>query len=693
MKLTSLPAVLIALASIAACDDHLDIEDFYQNKLTKDSFFDFNTSDSVRVSLDYGPLAAGSLIEFYAEDPVSKDVAEHISPDGEAFYKIFADSQGRIDGYMTVPSYADTIYVVSRSFGAPYCLAAPVENGTVTVSLPVTKSQDSPKTKVSSTLQLKYVADGLYSLVDWASDFGAPNDVNDLITDGTIESSQITGLQYALWGGRTSKPDGLNNSSYVRSTDHINTTIAETFVNSEGQTVTTGSAEIFFTFLNESGWYQNTIGYYYYEAGKQPSSSSEVKKFIILPNASVTGNAPFGVQGNQYFDASKAPVTANTKIQLLYENEDGTLTQHFPAGLTIGYFIISDGFKVTESKTSSGGGAGGFGGWGGWGNYFKPGSQTSTTTTYSGKVNASGDYVWSDAEWNAGGKARFISLTTSGGVLVYGVEDNSEDASFEDVLFTITSTPQGAIQDPDKPVISDDVNARSSTETTYRTYAFEDLWPIAGDYDMNDVVIEHTETVDFNSSNYVTGITDKFKVVNHIKSAELADAFAVVIGQRGDITIPQGAVDETATSSIILFENAQDNLGKSFTIKRTFDAGALHKSDLVTDLDPYIIAGSPERAGYTEKNRFEVHMPKKEGTSYNNPYYYGFFNEAYYLDKDGKHPFAITIPLSSTEGSGLRSFTQAVEMTPIGDEYPKYESWVESRGATDADWYLHYREP
>ena len=677
----------MGILCLAACN-RITRDDFYQNKLSQDSFFDFNTTDSLTISLDYGKMAAGSLVEFYADDPTISDDETGLTTDGEAFFKYFADSKGQIHQTVAVPSYADTVYVISRGFGTPFCLAGKIENGILCMTAPdITVSKAS--TKVVSSPSVIQKASGLYSIVDWSDDFGSPSDFNDIMSEGSIDPDMVKNLQYMLWGGSTTKSGSLNNSSYVRTTDHINTTIAKTYVDSQGQTVTTGSAQVFLTFLTEGGWYQNALGYYYYEAGKQPAKASSVKKFIIFPNASVTGNAPFGVQGYQYFDADKAPVSANTKVQLLYVDDDGNVSTHFPAGITIGYFIISNGFEVTENTTSSGSSGGGWWGW--FTGHNSPGSQT-TVTTYTGKLNTNGTYIYSDCEWNSKNKANFISLTARDNTLVYGVEDGG-DSSFEDVLFTISATPEGAIQDPDKPVIDTDIMTRTASEITYRTYAFEDLWPYAGDYDMNDVVIEHTSSIYFDDDNCVSEVTDDFKVVNHIKSAELKDAFAVRISQRGSLTIPSGAVDETATGSVILFSNAQDHLGETFSINRKFASGELPKAALITDLDPFIIASSSERVAYTEKGRFEVHMPKKEGTECHNTYYYGQGSDAYYLDKDGKHPFAITIPLSSTDGSGLHSFTQAREMHSISEEYPRYDSWVESGGTKDTDWYLHYQEP
>ena len=97
----------------------------------------------------------------------------------------------------------------------------------------------------------------------------------------------------------------------------------------------------------------------------------------------------------------------------------GNLSTKFPAGYTIGYFIIADGFKCGSKG-------------------------------HDGFIDTDKSFVYSNEEWNKnyqGQKARFISLSAEGGTVVYGVEDGG-DSSYEDLLFCIDANPNEAIQDP-----------------------------------------------------------------------------------------------------------------------------------------------------------------------------------------------------------------------------------------------------
>ena len=97
-------------------------------------------------------------------------------------------------------------------------------------------------------------------------------------------------------------------------------------------------------------------------------------------------------------------------------------------------------------------------------------------------------------------------------------------------------------------------------------------------------------------------------------------------------------------------------------------------------LNPYIIVNY-EGAG--KDNRTEVHLPKSKATNLANSDQIGKEADAYYVNKDGKHPFAISIP---------GTFTSVTETVTIDKEYPDFEKWVESDGKEYTDWYKNYQK-
>ena len=85
-----------------------------------------------------------------------------------------------------------------------------------------------------------------------------------------------------------------------------------------------------------------------------------------------------------------------------------------------------------------------------------------------------------------------------------------------------------------------------------------------------------------------------------------------------------------------------------------------------------------------------VILPKNKATGKANAEQIGAEDDAYYINKDGKYPFAIMLP-ATTGTEGPIRFTPAKETVRIDLEYPDFAKWVESNGATNNDWYLYYQ--
>lgn len=655
----------IGMLALTGCMDH----DVYNPEKDPDApkpaseYFDFATTRNVDFEVNYGVLGGNALIEIFTENPVSYNEHGSFVITKTPVYKIFADKEGRFAGTIELPAAASTVYVFSPTWGAPLCVEAEVENGKVKVDTSEPATRAAVQTRANSTLQPLVevnASEKIYSLMKISNKHGKPNDYNGLMTDGDLSAKDISNIQKSLWKGSSSKPSGLNNSNLLRGTEYVNTTIAKAYLNEQGETVVVEDAELYFTFLTESGWNQNTVGYYYYKTDECPATADGVDKIVIFPNASIANNNPYHLTGwsnrskDDYY--ANAPISTNEKVQLLFKDEDGNLTTKFPAGYTIGYFIIADGFTRNTNITKA----------------------ISTTKTF----------LYSNSEWNKeynGNRSRFISLSTTGGTVVYGVEDSESDTGYEDVLFTIDATPNEAIQNPDRPVIDPETNEVIETDNSFCIFAFEDIWPTGGDYDLNDVIVEFNRSITFNEKNQVTEVKDTYKPVQDPEAASKTSAFAVQYAatQRGTMELPATAVDETQTNSVILFPSAKAAIGQEFTVIRTFEKGAMMKGDLevgTSALNPFIIVDFP---GQGVDNRTEVHLPKHKATNMANPDQIGSGDDAYYVNKNGKHPFAIVIPAA---------FTPVTEKIGIEKEYPDFEKWVDSNGAEYTDWYKNYQK-
>lgn len=616
-------------------------------------YFDFNTTQKVRCEINYGSLAAGSLVEVYTSNPLEDETGPVMQPTRQADYSIHLDSKGQFSGMIELPGSATQLYVYSSSYASPTLTVSDIQSGRVSIKTETFKTR-STRT-ASGEKQVYSLGNNIYSLFKDQDEYGNVKDydTNGLLSNGSLVSEFYSSLQYMLWGGKTSKPSGLNNRQYAVGSDVINTSLLARGINpATGQEEDIESINLYFTLVGEAAWNENAIGYYYYDAANPPSSPNNVKKIIILPNCSLPNHAPYGAKGNYLIDNQNAPAKSNLQVQLLYVDKDGKASVNFPPGITIGYFLIANAYGNGSAHLSS--------------------PNLNKTTYYSNEA------------WNNNSEKRYIALEANDGSILYGVEDSTGDFSADDVLWTISSSPNFAMNKPEElPKIDVDMNEKITytTQNTKRTYAFEDIWPTGGDYDLNDVIIEHTRSITFNQKNYVSEVTDEFKAVNPKGSADYTDAFGVQISPnyRENITLPEGAIDETETSSILVFTNAKNQSGQTKTITRKFGnslSSGVKKSVIeAEDLNPFII--SQYVAG--SQSRTEVHMPKAEATKFANSSLASTQDDAYFINRDGKHPFAITLP--------TLNWKPTAEKQSISKAYPKFDNWVATDGKSDADWY------
>ena len=250
------------------------------------------------------------------------------------------------------------------------------------------------------------------------------------------------------------------------------------------------------------------------------------------------------------------PFDINQRMQLLYHEfewvkKDGKdvpvttkVSKYFPPGKTIGFFLVPfknewDWSKTAEpshetfrmacnmdffhsnwriNKPQTGYGEGDY--------------NETTGEGVTGTVkDEDGLPICRDGNGNTISKRHFIALNY-GNFAVYGVEDGVDD-SMGDVLFTIKTDPIGIVVNDDRVTIEKKMVA---TTTNHRTYAFEDIWPDGGDYDMNDVVIDHHHRMtilrdgDGNTENdWITKIEDDFIPIQPTGSADYEDAFGFQI--------------------------------------------------------------------------------------------------------------------------------------------------------------------
>lgn len=671
--------VVFIMSILTACSN----KDLYndENKTdttTKDAstLFDFSTTQTITLSLDYGITGLAAKFKVFTQDPL--DSIGTLKADVQPIFIGYTDSNCKYTGSLTLPASISQLYVYSSYTNIPRCLLLTIENGVVSYTKPtptfeeaITRSITYSGSEISIgnkavslggnwyTLYNKihynplwYIRnksiDGIYKTVYSTTKLGTTSTVGDLIEK----------LNYSLDAAKTL---GQDNSTYVRDTEHVNTTISSK--TQSGETV--DAVHLDLVFLSATGYYQNAMAYYYYPSTAKNVNAEYIKslpKYIVFPRT--CGNYSYRNLTGAFPDE-----IIKARLQFFGSDYKQSGTDAFPAGYTIGWMLVADmGYNMS---------------------YNDP---LETINSNIKKAYNSGKVIFSNKEANTDQISGCITLyDQESNKVVIGFEDQAYkgksggkvgDNSYNDILFYVDADPIAAIYDPDQPIVPSTpaVVPDDSYQAASGTLAFEDIWPNGGDYDLNDVVVEYSTKLVINGTN-IKQIIDTYKVVNKTGAATKSNAFGFVINDSFGGTIASDSPEFTKEedNQYILFNSAKSCIGKTFTVTRTFSEGSYPQTSSYTrNYNPFIapdyVAGA--------KNRIEVHLPKASATSWASSNNGG--DNAYYVNKDGKYPFAIDL-------SGVAGFEQVTESKSIGTtgEYPLFIDWVNAKGADYKDWYLY----
>lgn len=611
--------------------------------LPKDAYFGFEMRGDIKLSINYDAPGFQAMFKVYDEYPYDIVDGHYVMKENlEPIYSAYTDKNGMFEGVMNVPTSVSQAYLCTDRWGLPQCVTLNLSGNTAVYS---------------ATSQLATRA-GTNSL-SWFEDKQIPYNLNQIPGYAYRQDNLYSICKWST-GGQIS----IVNPEYVSQTTEFNgSSIAEISARAQSflapkspvervallcdpcvanVNITKNGTKLDVVFLKEMALYKNTFGYYYYPTKTPPGNgeygmSGDLKKmakYVILPNVSSDEDNNVLKNGNT--------------VSVKFFKADGTATDEFPAGYTVGWFVLWNGFNMQSNAIVEGrpNGASGY-----WGTIF--------STNDEAKFR------------------RFISLKDQKtGVVVLGVEDRIENPDdYCDMTFFVKSNED--ITNPDQPEIPDvDPKPETGTELVKGTLAFEDVWPTGGDYDLNDVVLEYSREITYNSKNYATKVVETFTPVHN--GATYENYFAYTTVCTGNITtLPEECVYEMETHSIRLSDCVKKIEGKSFTIVREFGEEEINKDNLKVDFNPYIIVSNNFRQG-----RKEVHLPKRLATELADDQLAYTENDAYYIDKNGKYPFAIDIP--------VWGFKVAQEKIRIDaeTEYPAFKTWADSRGQNEKEWYI-----
>lgn len=469
----------------------------------------------------------------------------------------------------------------------------------------------------------------------------------------------------------------------------------------------TQDADVWVTFVSEGAGYRNSVGYFLYDPSAPPLSPADVQDKILFVNASMPGPldaASASAQNTVYLGKAKA-------------------------GMAIGFVIVSDGFSST-------------------------GRMHNGTRIAGVKDTANPKWIFYTLRHLNPEKPSAQNLnvhtvmlkdvtdaTDGYQRLVIGFEDINREAGgdhdFNDVVLAVHVTPRtsianiGTLQalaspndvDSDGDGVKDlldefpNNSARAfsryyPSRDTFGTLAYEDLWPLRGDYDMNDMVIRYRTREILNAARQVVSMELDYRL--DARGAAIDSGFAVQLpgvaasalasaslstggGPPANITSEVGQ----SLATLVVFQSSQAQLpGKSsacsFANTQAECTSVAFKSyrlsidfstpqngtNFNSPYNPFIFR--------TQNRGHEVHLPGKAPTALASSTLFGTKDDRTvvgtgktYVDANGR-PWALEMP---TE---WRYPNETIDLTV---PYPHMATWAKTAGAQYLDWYVSATAP
>lgn len=617
-------------------------------KVQKSDYFDFQTTLSCPINIDLGLQDYSVLVEIYGENPFEENDGVTTKKDIEPVYRGITDTKGKLTGETVLPSHIKKAYIYSPYIGVPF-----IETDITTNGISVNAENRPSTTRSANTrdMSYKYPAD-MKILGEWDGDgyptyllperFIFPENELYYITKATTypykEGIQSMFPQYFEPGVETGIPIVKKTKVYL------------VMIGKYAPSV------------------NNTVIYYTYPTGQQPSSVNEIQKIIAFPVS--------------------AGISCGSTVQLRYWNQTTQLFEdEFPEGVTIGWGVSSSAFSKGDIGNSAGNH-----------NYY---SVNALNTRSGGEGNQHTITIF-DKENNSA----FI-----------GIEDRpltQKPNNYTDVIMYCYADVEGAIDGNGMPELEKTENPGPSEEDNYTTYfgllAFEDLWPNQGDYDLNDVVVYYESKVYKNAKNQITSTVDQivpywdgagkinFNGFGYQLAVSPDKVAAVNIAYENytPVSSPLFEIDKKGLEERVDNDNAiiivADNMKQAvnqkskFTITTTFTNPQFESTTMLPPYNPFIIIDAKEERGK------ELHLPNYMPTKRADSSYFGTGNDLtdeaqqmYYIAKDNM-PYAIHLPnIKDIDYNG----TEGVR---IDELFPEFTHWVQSKGSDNTDWYLHRKQ-
>ena len=700
-------------------DDYLEKEDGNTTETIEANTFDFSTVQDIDLIVDYSDFEVYGPVFFsvYSINPIVNEntLNEYLNEDIEPLYEAYTDEKGKFDATITLPAYAKVLHIVTGNvlIGLKRKMVE-VENGVARAKVENTKAWESRTTRATtftgeSTNDLENANTNLFNLW-WAVDKNyKPGNLT--MKNGNPYAQSGTATQVCkkwhtplgTWNTASGRPDYLLDPSSASpgltfSDDVISgmfTTICNALKSGSScheqyragaDLMLIKDSEVSITALGSYTWWNSSLGYYYY-SGNKPTNIRDIDIIMVFPNTQDgQRDRSWNYQGN-------IGMQRGDVIQLMYypniaNNGDlSGATKIFPKGTSIGFVLKSNAWGMIDSDHSieyvarQSNGVRKYNVW-----------HTSTEGLSYAAVNSwhTGDFKSYCMSPNGESRtAKFAYKDKSGNsYTIISFEDACNDQDYDDVIFAVN--PANAF--------TEQAQVEQGKSTLHGVYAFEDMWPGRGDYDMNDVMVYVENERTFSNNNVSTQVFSLTTYQNYVtrqsglavKLATKSNPSSVVMKKIAAGTT--NAVTATFTKDenyYYLTDDITSELGSTYILEVTYSS-AVSLSNSAT-VQPFLYRD--EGNG----KQWEVHIPGEAPTSKMNTSYFGQGDDRSnpsakkYFVRSGEYPFAFYM-----DNARIDYFNDILkrenESQPIDTFFPEFIVWSTSQGKKNADWYLHPKQ-
>ena len=694
---------LILIFSLVSCIDKSKYDPSYDPSEDEaaskvPNSFDFSTIQKVNLSVDYSAYKTYGPVFFsiYTENPFitmeglpDDEWNENVTP----IYEDYTEANGKFNAVVELPTYATHLYIATGNFfTGMMLLEADVKNGAASV---IAEKQLVAESRGGTR------AEGPGESTD---DLSALNLTNIIEDNGTITDQKLYKdwkNWLGTWNSASGHPDYLLDKTTAdpqlvisdEEMEGLYAAVSTAFVS--GSTINNEycsypdlllekDAEVTFTALGSSTCWNSSLGYYYYTDDNKPTKPSDINIIMLFPNTQ-DGQWANAKARNLRSYRGNIGINRGDVVQLMYypniaKNDKSGATKVFPKGTRIGFILKTQAWSLHGKDYSLDIGA--FSG-------EKKYNCWCTTTdglSYGKKLPSDTGGKYQNPDGLSRG-AKFSYKTENGDTYtLISFEDAMDDLDFDDLIFALK--PVGVFAP-----VPEIENKKSSTTGVY---AFEDLWPMKGDYDLNDAVVNAKHEKEFDTNGKI--IKETFYLTTYQNYVELTSGLGLTLNTQVNPKtiamkkIPNGSTEaEAATFAkegnvYYLTDNIKGEIGTTYILELTYGS-ALSSSDKKASIKPFIYRSEGDQ-------NWEVHIPMEAPTAKMNTSYFGQNDDCsdpakgLYFVRQGNYPFAFYL-----DGANIDVFKETIlkrenESKPIDELFPYFFEWSTSGGTTHQDWYI-----